>query len=174
MKGFAMPVTRRWFLAGAMAGLAACGSTSGLMGGGTVALAPGTRLIVVRHGDRTDENLNDTGIARARALPAALEGVALDAIYSPGIQRNLDTAAPLAAARDMPVTRIPQERPAPIIARRSPGQSVIWIGNKGNLRSIWDDLDLPGEPPLGYGDLFIVTAGAGGALSVERRFWGPE
>lgn len=167
-----MPVSRRFFIAGALTGLAAC--TSSVSGNSGVRLAPGTRLILVRHGDRKDENLNAKGIARARALPGALEGIPLDTIYSPGIQRNLDTAAPLANARSLPVTRIPQERPAPIIARRSKGQSVIWIGNKGNLRSIWDDLGLQGNPPLEYGELFIITSDSSGALSVERRFWGPK
>lgn len=173
------PLPRRFFLAGSLAGslvgLAACG-TAELQPNRKrrVRLAPGTRLIMVRHGDRTDDNLSAKGLERARALPAALEGFPLDVIYSPGIQRNLDTAKPLAAARDMAITRIPQERPAPIIARRSPGQSVIWVGNKGNLRSIWSDLRLDGEPPLEYGDLFIVSADDRGALTVDRRRWGPE
>lgn len=167
-----MSVSRRLFLTISLAGLAAC--AAGPTTPGNVRLAPGTRLILVRHADRKDKNLNAKGIARARALPSALEGIPLDTIYSPGIQRNLDTAAPLASARNMPVTRIPQERPAPIIARRSRGTSVIWIGNKGNLQSIWDDLGLAGNAPLNYGDLFIITSDASGALQVERRFWGPE
>lgn len=168
-----MPLSRRLFLAASLGGasglLTACASP----GGGTVHLAPGSRLIVVRHGDRTDENLNDLGKARAAALPAALEGMPLDAILSPGIQRNLDTAAPLAAARGLPITRMPQERPARRIAAAHAGKSVIWVGNKGNIQSIWDDLGLPGAPPLGYGDLFIVTADADGTLRVERRRWEP-
>ncbi len=170
-------MSRRLFLTGSLAGsfvgLAACGDTS-LPGGKPrqIRLAPGTTLIMVRHVDRKDENLSAKGLARAKALPAALDGIPLDVIYSPGIQRNLDTAKPLAAARDMAITRIPQERPAPIIAARSPGQSVIWIGNKGNLKSIWADLRLPDEPPLEYGDLFIIRADANGQLSVERRRWG--
>lgn len=168
-----MTVTRRLFLGAGLASLAACGTTTGLMGNGPVRLAPGTRLIMVRHADRDGSDLSALGIARAKALPAALDGIPLDTIYSPGIQRNLDTAAPLAAARGMEIMRIPQERPAPIIARRSRGTSVIWVGNKGNLQSIWDDLDLPGLPPLEYGELFIITADASGALSVDRRSWGP-
>lgn len=163
-------LSRRTFLGTGLASLVACtGSVAG-----KVRLASGTRLIIVRHADRLDDNLSPKGIARAAALPAALEGLPLDVIYSPGIQRNLDTARPLAAARKLPITRIPQERPAPIIAQRSPGQSVIWVGNKGNLRSIWEDLMLPGEPPLEYGDLFIITADDTGTLSVERRRWGPS
>lgn len=152
-------------------GLAGC--TGGAPGNAQVRLAPGSTLIVVRHGDRTESDLNAKGRARAAALPAALEGIALDAIYSPGLQRNLDTARPLATARNLPITRVGQERPAPTLASLGAGKSAIWIGNKGNLQSIWDDLGLDGAPPLDYGDLFIVRADASGRLSVERRRWGP-
>lgn len=173
-----MPFTRRSFLAitllGSSAVLAGCSGlpTAGpAASGGVVRLAPDTRLILVRHADRAGEDLTEAGIARAAALPATLAGIPLDAILSPGIKRNLDTAAPLVAARDLPVTRLAQERPAPLIASRFGAQSVIWIGNKGNLQSIWDDLGLDGAPPLDYGDLFIVTADSAGVLSVDRRRW---
>lgn len=136
-------------------------------------LAPGSRLILLRHADRDGSDLSARGRARAAALPAALEGLPLDAIYSPGLQRNLDTAAPLAAARNLPVTRLPGERPAQALLQRGAGKSVLWVGNKGNLRSIWQDLGLTGAPPLDYGDLFIITALPGSAVRIERRHWGP-
>lgn len=158
-------------LAALAAGLAACDGAS--PGSGQVKLAPGSTLILVRHGDRTESNLNAKGRARAAALPAALDGMTLDAIFSPGLQRNLDTARPLARARDLPITRVGQERPAPTLASLGAGKSTIWIGNMGNLQSIWDDLGLDGAPPLEYGDLFVVRADRAGRLSVERRRWGP-
>ena len=99
---------RRQFLAlGGTALLAACAS-----GGAHVAIPPGTTLIALRHGDRDGENLTDKGHARAAALVEALKGMPVDAIYSPGIKRNLDTAAPLATARGLTVQRIPAENPA--------------------------------------------------------------
>ncbi|TNF22553.1 MAG: histidine phosphatase family protein [Rhodobacteraceae bacterium] len=171
-----MEPTRRLILSTALAalalGLAGCGGAA--PGSGGVRLAPGTTLILVRHGDRTESDLNAKGRARAAALPAALEGMALDAIYSPGLSRNLDTARPLATARNLPITRVGQERPAPVLATLGAGKTAIWIGNKGNLQSIWDDLGLSGAPPLEYGDLFIVRADGAGRLSLERRRWGPE
>lgn len=170
-----MVATRRMVLRSGLAavalGLAACNGAA--PGSGQVRLAPGSTLILVRHGDRTETDLNAKGRARAAALPAALEGIALDAIYSPGIKRNLDTARPLATARDLPITRVGQERPAPVLASLGAGKTAIWIGNKGNLQSIWDDLGLDGAPPLDYGDLFIVRAVGSGRLSLERRRWGP-
>lgn len=147
--------------------LAACATP------GSVAIPPETTLIILRHGDRTTENLNEKGIARAEALVAALEGIPVDAIYSPGIQRNLDTAAPLAKARGLTVQRIAPENPAPRLMAQGAGQTIVWIGNKGNLRTIWDSLAAPEPPPLEYGDLFFVTRARVGSPLVERRRFGP-
>jgi hypothetical protein len=135
-----------------------------------VAVPPGTKLIIVRHADRTGENLNDRGKARAKALVGALAGMPIDAIYSPGFQRNLDTAAPLAAARGLAVTRIPADNPAARLMAEGAGKTIVWVGNKGNLQSIWDDLGAPGPAPLEYGDLFIVESGGNGPKVTRRRF----
>lgn len=150
-------------------GLAACAPTTG---SGKVPMPSGTRLIVLRHADRVGEDLTPEGEARARALVGALEGIPIDAIYSPGIKRNLDTAAPLAAARGLTVERIPAENPAATLMARGAGRSIVWIGNKGNLQAIWDALDAPGPPPLEYGDLHIVEPGRPGPPGVTRRRFG--
>ena len=99
--------------------------------------------------------------------------IPVDAIYSPGIQRNLDTAAPLATARGITIQRIPAENPAARIMAAGAGKTVVWVGNKGNLNSIWDALHAPGEPPLTYGDLFTVTRARIGSPLVTRARFGP-
>ncbi len=160
---------RRVFLmVGAATLVAGCVS-----GSRNLALAPGSTLIVVRHSDRDGENLSDLGHRRSRALVRALEGFDIAAIHAPGIQRNLDTAAPLSEARQLPVERIPQEAPTGPLVARGAGRTVIWIGNKGNIRTIWDDLNLPEPAPLDYGDLHIIRADADGRVSVERRRFEP-
>ncbi|MBY6004258.1 histidine phosphatase family protein [Salipiger bermudensis] len=155
---------RRYFILAATA-LAACGAS------GPVALPPNSTLILTRHGDRSgsEDMLNARGRQRAQDLVTALDGTPLDAIYSPGIQRNLDTAAPLAAARGLPVNRIPQEAPTAALAAASAGRNVLWVGNKGNLTEIWETLGLPGDPPLDYGDLTVLRSDAEGRVSIERR-----
>ena len=152
---------------GVAAVLAACA------GSGPVALAPESTLIIVRHGDRDGENLNAKGIARAEALVGAVAEFDLAGLYSPGIQRNLDTAAPLAKARNLPVTRVPQENPTGPLTHRGAGRTVIWIGNKGNINTIWEDLSLTAPAPLAYGDLAIIRSDAQGRVSVESRRFGP-
>ncbi len=160
---------RRHFLTLVPLSLAACAVAPGAL-----ALAPNSTLIVTRHADRDGEDLSATGRQRARDLVQAVEGFDIAAIYSPGIQRNLDTAAPLSAARGLPVERRPQEAPTAALVREGAGRTVIWIGNKGNIATIWEDLRLSGPAPLDYGDLFILRSDAAGAVTVERRRYGPE
>ena len=159
---------RRTLIFLCLAAFAACASP------GQVAVPQGTTLIILRHADRDGEDLNAKGIARAEALVTALKGIRIDAIYSPGIKRNLDTAAPLAAARGLEVKRIPAENPAARLMAENPGKTVVWIGNKGNLQSIWDAIAAPEPAPLAYGDLFFVTRARVGSPIVERRRFGPE
>jgi len=136
-------------------------------------MPPGTTLIAVRHADREGEELTDKGRARAEALMSALQHIKIDAIYAPGIKRNLDTAAPLAKAQGLAVQRIPTENPAARLMAAGAGKTIVWVGNKGNLQSIWDNLGAPGPAPLQYGDLFIVTPARLGSPIVEHRNFGP-
>ena len=136
------------------------------------AMAPNSVLIVTRHGDRDGDDLSQAGRDRALALVVALEGMPVDGIYSPGIQRNLDTAAPLAQARGLPVQRRPQERPLEALVPEGAGRTLVWIGNKGNIAEIWEGLNLPEPAPLDYGDLHIIRSDAKGSVTVERRRYG--
>lgn len=160
-------LTRRHFTALALAlPVAACAPT------GAVRLSPGSRLILLRHADRSGDQLSKDGIARARALPGALEGIEIDAIFSPSLERNIDTAQPLAKDRRLTIGRMPAAGMTPRLAAEAAGRSVVWVGNKGNLTEIWETLGAPGEPPLAYGDLFIIDAGPKGRLKVTRRHFG--
>ncbi len=133
----------------------------------------GTTLIILRHADRLGDDLSDKGHARAAALVGALDGVEIDAIYTLGIQRNLDTATPLAAARGLPVETIFGGNPTSRLMSEGAGETIVWVGNKDNLAAIWDSLSLPAPPPLEYGDLFFVEPTDGGPPSVERRRFEP-
>jgi hypothetical protein len=160
---------RRTFLL-SLPALAAC--TVAPLG---LSLAPNSTLILTRHADRQDnlDLLSATGRDRARALVAATKDLRVTRIHAPGIDRNLETAAPLARALDLPVERIPQEQPTAALVQSAQGRSVIWIGNKGNLTRIWEDLRLSGPAPLDYGDLAILRADVNGTVTIERRRYGP-
>ncbi|MGP6088232.1 histidine phosphatase family protein [Antarctobacter jejuensis] len=163
-------MNRRFFLLGVCALVPACGMAPGK----GLALAPNSTLIVTRHADRDGADLNARGRERARALVTAVQEFQVDLIYSPGIQRNLDTAAPLSKARGLAVNRLPQEAPTGGLVRAGAGKTLIWIGNKGNIATIWEDLGLSEPSPLEYGDLHIVRSDAQGRVTIERRRYGPQ
>lgn len=120
------------------------------------------RFVVLRHADRTPpgQMLNDVGRARAAALPSALAGVPIDAIYSADYQRNLDTVAPLARQRGLTPTVVEQATISagllPHLANGRAGQTVLWVGNSTNLRTLWVELGARGNPPVNYGEISIV------------------
>ena len=151
--------------------VAACGRTS------VVSVPEGTTLLMLRHADRDDVQLNAKGRARAEALVAAVDGIAIDAIYAPNIQRNIDTAAPLANARGLEI-RLTERFDAVDsfleIVATSAGQTIVWVGNKDNLAPIWEGLGLNRPPPLEYGDLFIVESAAPALPKVTRLRFGSD
>ncbi len=160
----------------------AVGGTLALTGCMTPVDQPVTsRLIALRHADRDlgAENLNATGRARAEALPSALSDVHIDAIYAPDTQRNLDTAAPLARARGLTVEIIDRaviglEKLAETIHTTNPGETAVWVGNTGNLKSLWAELGLPEEDaPLDYGEISIVSFSGDKVIRVEERTFAP-
>lgn len=154
---------RRTFLTGLTAStlLAACTPQS-------VPYSARTTVILVRHADRAGDILSTQGLARAANLPQALAGYELDAIYSPDIARNLQTAEPLSKALDLHVTIIPKERAGATMARAHPEGTVIWIGNKGNLRTIWAELGGTGEAPQAYGEVGVITLQSSSRRQVTR------
>lgn len=138
-------------------------------------LVPGTgsgRLIVLRHGERTGEDLNAEGIARSRALPGALAGIPIDGIFAPDKQRNIDTATPLARARGLEVQVIPAVDIARTMFKGRDGQTLVWVGNKDNLEALWEEIHAFGEPPILYGDLFLVSMLGLRAGRIEKRHFG--
>lgn len=139
---------------------------------GTVPPGAATTVIALRHGDKAGEQLSPQGRDRAAALPAALADYDIDAIYSTSLQRNVDTATPLSNATGLPIIKIASEKVAARITRDYPDSTVVWVGNKGNLVTLWEDLKAPGDPPLEYGDLFVVTMENGAARDVRRMHFG--
>jgi hypothetical protein len=137
-----------------------------------------TTLILLRHAERTmvgeeqGTDLSDKGLARAAALPAALEGRHIDAIYSPHLKRNLATVAPLAKQRGLSVKVIGASQVAARLVGENPGKTVLWVGNKDNLDDIYEDVGGEGPPPIAYGDLYIVRVADKGPAQVTKSSYG--
>ena len=136
-----------------------------------------TTLIMLRHAERTTfgKILTDKGRARAAALPAALQGTHIDSIYSPNLSRNRNTVAPLAKQRGISVTILEPTWTSGYAARlidKNPGKTVLWVGNFKNLNEIYADIGGQGDPPLSYGDLYIIRVPDKGPVRVTRSRYG--
>jgi Histidine phosphatase superfamily (branch 1) len=137
---------------------------------------PGTEttVILLRHADRTApfDKLNEKGIARAKALPAAVADLDIDVIYSPDRKRNLETVKPLIDQRNIDLKVVDILGAGPRMIEENPGKTVLWVGNTDNLQTIYGQLGGKGESPEVYGDIFIMTIGASGPPKIEKRNFG--
>lgn len=158
---------RRAFVLGLLA-LTACASPE------APAPGPAGQIIVLRHADRNPGELplNERGRARAAGLPAALADLPVDAIFTLDLERNLDTAAPLAAARGAEVTVLPDANGlATVLTGEARGRSIVWVGNRLNLDTLWQELGAPGGPPSEYGEIAILRPRLGGVFTrLDRSF----
>lgn len=141
-----------------------------------------TTVILTRHADRDKESdqLNAKGRERALALIEAVRGMGVTAIYSPNEKRNIDTARPLAQALGIEITITPEmavfvaEEIAKDMLEQHAGGVIVWVGNvSGNLHAIYHHLGGVGEPPLEYGELFVLTLYDNAPVRVEKRRYGP-
>ena len=122
-------LTRRLLLLGT---LAACTAPD------QVKMPASTRLILLRHAERAGLDLNKQGHARSELLIRALADVHIDAIYSPRLQRNLDTVAPLAASRDLTVRHLPTDNlAARLMAKPLSGSAIRAISPLSGSLLIW-------------------------------------
>ncbi len=167
-----MKISRRALILAGLSVLATgCVRTSRSSSDGDIrSLPPGTRLVIVRHFDRDDENLNADGRARAMALPGVIADIPLDAIFTRHVQRNQDSTRPLAEQRGLEMQLF--SHPVGVwneVITQAAGRSVIWVGNSNNIVPMWDTLGLPGEPPVTYGELVVVEPGLNGRNRVTDR-----
>jgi hypothetical protein len=133
-----------------------------------------TTVILIRHAERLhlSDDLDEDGRIRAAALPAAVADLDIAAIYSPNLQRNLNTIRPLAEQRGIEIVIAdPMSAPERMIAGH-PGQIVLWVGNTTNLGNIMGRLGGEGEPPNTYGDLYILTIPDDGPTTIAKRHFG--
>jgi len=185
------PTARTLIAAGRGVGGGAAWLAGFALGGVLVACAPievrskpgtTTTVIMTRHADRDPDSpaLNAVGRERARALPDALRGMGVTAIYSPNVERNLDTVRPLARELGIEITITPETSVyiADSIARemleRHAGGVIVFVGNvTGNLQAVFHFLGGVGDGPVKYGDLFVLTVSDTAPVRIERRRYGP-
>ena len=107
-----------------------------------------TTVILIRHANRDEVgHLTSRGRERARSLVAAVGNMGISAIYSPNLERNIDTVKPLADHLGIDITLTPKislfqvgEISKEILTQHA-GEVVLWVGNvSGNLQAIYHRL----------------------------------
>lgn len=137
-----------------------------------------SRVVMIRHTERTQvtKELTEAGRERAAALPGALQDLPIAAIYSPDLKRNIATAMPLSKDRGIDITLIQEGTSWEAVAQRlvsdHPGKTVLWVGNRGNLISLYALLGGSNEPPLEYGEIVILRVSGDRPVQEERRHFG--
>jgi hypothetical protein len=120
--------------------------------------------------------LTSEGHERALALVKALGDARIAAIYSPNLERNLDTVKPLARQLRVDITlveaKLDPDAIVGLLLTNHAGRVVLWVGNTTNLADIFYRLGGEGAPPIDYGDLFVLTVPVRGATAVDRKRFG--
>ena len=119
------------------------------------------------------------GHKRAQALIGAVGDMGITAIYSPDLQRNLETVTPLAKHLGIEITFIPRFTNATIdkivgeLLIKHKGDVILLVGNgSGNLRMLHQRLGGTGEGPYPYGNLFIYSIPDLGPVKVTKARYG--
>jgi hypothetical protein len=139
-----------------------------------------TTVILIRHAERDNFFiLTPKGHERAKALVDAVGDMGIAAIYSPNLERDLDTVRPLANHLGIRITLAPRISKALVdkivseILSRHPGEVALFVGNgAGNLRALHQRLGGTGEGPYTYGELFIYTIPVQGPVKVIKSKYG--
>ncbi len=102
-------------------------------------------LYLVRHAEKATDStdpdvpLSDAGKVTANALTAWFAERELDAIYTTHLRRTQQTAAPLAAARDLDIRVLPASDSARLLARLKTahcGERVLVVGHSNTVPEI--------------------------------------
>ena len=166
---------RRWFCL-AIAILLVCGLAGCLKPQPDSKPETATTVILIRHAERDNFfNLTDLGRKHAAALVDAVGDMGIAAIYSPNLERCLDTVKPLANHLGINITltpRISKEKADEIIRKMlsaHAGQSLLLVAHgSGNLSALHQRLGGTGDGPYRYGDLYIYTIPVHGTATVVK------
>jgi broad specificity phosphatase PhoE len=158
------------------------GAGAALVGG----CAGGSVLVyLVRHAEKEgappgqppskDPPLSEVGQRRAAALPGALGGAKLRAVFATEYRRTQDTVRAVAEAQGLEVTVVPASDGAELVRRirAHAGGEVLVAGHSNTVPEIAKALGVADPPQLGdddHGDLFVIESRTAGAQLEKRRF----
>ena len=134
-----------------------------------------TVVILVRHAEKAatpadDPPLTEAGVARAKALMAALANTAVQAVITTELSRTRETARPLVESRGIPAEIVhsgPRDAHAKAVAdavRAHAGQTVLVVGHSNTIPAIIAALGGPKLPDIcdtQYSTLYVMILGPG-------------
>jgi len=135
-----------------------------------------TVVILVRHAEKgtapaSDPPLTEAGVARAKALAAALANAGVQAVITTELTRTRETARPLAEARGLQLETVHTaavDAHAKAVAdavRAHAGQTVLVVGHSNTIPAIIAALGGPKLPDIcdsQYSNLFVLVLGQAG------------
>ena len=139
-----------------------------------------TTVILIRHVERDNFFIvTPAGHERAKALIDAVKDMNITAIYSPDLERDLDTVRPLADYLKIEITltsRLNEKTTDKIVSDilyKHRGETVLIVGNgSGNLRALHQRLGGKEEGPYQYGEMFLYTIPDQGPVEVKKLRYG--
>lgn len=140
-------------------------------------------VIVVRHAEKVDASrdpdLSAAGRARAQALAARLDGVALAAVYATEFQRTGQTVGPTADAHRLAITPYGASQPATDVAAllrtAHPRGTVLVAGHSNTVPDLVAALCACTVAPMAdteYDRLSVVTFDARGRARLDVQRYG--
>jgi phosphohistidine phosphatase SixA len=160
---------------------------------GALAGSGATIIVLVRHGEKADDDpqdpsLSPAGQARAQALVAVLDGAPVAAVYATEFKRTRQTAQPLAARSRVPITVRPVNGTsvptyaanlAREILTRHANKTVVIVGHSNTVPELVRALSGRPVPALTENDfdrLFLVvrpTVSPVGSARLFQTRYGP-
>jgi broad specificity phosphatase PhoE len=147
-----------------------------------------TVVILVRHGEKgttpaADPPLTDAGIARARALAAALANTGVQAVITTELVRTRETARPLVEAKGVSPETVhsgPRDAHATAVAdavRAHAGQTVVVVGHSNTIPAIIAALGGPKLPDIcdtQYSNMYVLVLRDGKADLIVSSYGAPS
>jgi len=124
-------------------------------------------VFIVRHAEKADHSkdaeLSEAGRARAEVLANILRDSKISFVYTTQFKRTQQTAAPLAKALGLPLTALPAENQAALVAklRASTGNSLV-IGHGNTIPDVIKALGISEPVNISdndYDNLFVIVLG---------------
>jgi broad specificity phosphatase PhoE len=137
-----------------------------------------TTVYVVRHAEAEnagdDPGLTDAGAARSLALADLLRSAEIDAVYSTGLRRSLETATPSVEGHTKAIIGYEPkatDQLAEDIAGTHAGETVLVVGHSNTVPLIVASLGGGEIEPISHDEhdnLYVVTIARTGEVGLQR------